>query len=161
MRNALLSIIFIVTFSCVIFLLWRQRTRHLAYVKANADGFWDNGDGSHEKRRFKRFKLELPVECTITEKQGDTYKTFSKDISGQGICCLKVPEMVPQGGVLNLLISVPDKRPIKITGEVVWVKELESSAGSAERSFNAGIRFLRIARQDQKLLDNFLLDSAR
>ena len=159
MRNALVSIIFIVTFSCVIFLLWRQRTRHLAYVKANVDGFWD-GDGSHEKRRFRRFKLELPVDCTITEKQGDTYKTFSKDISGQGIC-LKIPEIVPQGGVLDLLVSMPDKRPIKIIGEVVWVKEIEAQEQKGSgRAFNAGIRFLRIARRDQKLLDNFLLDFA-
>ena len=159
MRNALVSIIFIVTFSCVIFLLWRQRTRHLAYVKANVDGFWD-GDGSHEKRRFRRFKLELPVDCTIPEKQGDTYKAFSKDISGQGIC-LKIPEIVPQGGVLRLLVSIPDKRAIQITGEVVWVKEIEQAPESSARTFNAGIKFLKIARRDQKLLDNFLLDSAR
>lgn len=158
MRNALVSIIFIVTFSCVIFLLWRQRTRHFAYVSGQADGCWDN---VREKRKFRRFKLELPVDCTITEKQGDTYKTFSKDISGQGIC-LNVPEIVPQGGLLQLSIGMPDKRPIKIIGEVVWVKEIEvQEQKGSSRSFNAGIRFLRIARQDQKLLDDFLLNSAR
>ena len=157
MRNLLVLIVFIITFSCVIFLLWRQRTRHLAHVKANADGFWDS---SNEKRKFRRFKLELPVDCVITEKQSDTYKTFSKDISGQGIC-MTVPEMVPQGGLLQLSVSIPDKKPIQITGEVIWVKELERLADSSARSFNAGIRFLKIGRHDQKLLDNFLLNSAR
>jgi c-di-GMP-binding flagellar brake protein YcgR len=105
--------------------------------------------------------MELAVDCTIQEKPGDTYKTFSKDISGQGIC-LKIPEIVPQGGVLDLLVSMPDKRPVKITGEVVWVKEIEAQAQEGiGRTFNAGIRFLKIARRDQKVLDSFLLECAR
>jgi c-di-GMP-binding flagellar brake protein YcgR len=156
MRNMLVLFIFLVTFSCVVFLLWKQRTRHLAYVSAKVDGYWD---GAQEKRRFKRFKMELAVDCTISEKHGDTYKTFSRDISGQGIC-LKIPEIVPQGGVLDLLVSMPDKRHIKITGEVVWVKEIEAQEQEgAGRTFDAGIRFLRIARQDQKLLDKFLTET--
>jgi c-di-GMP-binding flagellar brake protein YcgR len=156
MRNLLLLFIFLVTFSCVVFLLWKQRTRHLAYVSAKVDGYWDGGQ---EKRKFKRFKMELAVDCTIPEKPGDTYKTFSKDISGQGIC-LKIPEIIPQGGVLDLVVSMPDERPIKITGEVVWVKEVEAQAQEGTgRTFDAGIRFLRIARQDQKLLDKFLTET--
>jgi c-di-GMP-binding flagellar brake protein YcgR len=158
MRNILVLFVFLVTFSCVIFLLWRQRTRNLAYVSAKVDGYWD---GAQEKRKFKRFKMELAVDCTIPEKHGDTYKVFSKDISGQGIC-LKVPEMVPEGGVLELLVSMPDKRPIKITGEVIWVKEIEAQEQEGTgRTFDAGIRFLRIDRRDQKLLNNFLTESAK
>ncbi len=158
MRNLLVLFIFLVTFSCVVFLLWKQRTRHLAYVSAKVDGYWNGGQ---EKRKFKRFKMELAVDCTISEKPGDTYKTFSKDISGQGIC-LKIPEIIPQGGVLDLLVSMPDKRPIKITGEVVWVKEIEAKPQEGPgRTFDAGIRFLRIARRDQKLFNNFLLEAAK
>jgi c-di-GMP-binding flagellar brake protein YcgR len=158
MRNLLVLFVFLFTFSCVVFLLWKQRTRHLAYVSAKVDSYWDGGQ---EKRKFKRFKVDLAVDCTIPEKRGDTYKTFSKDISGQGIC-LKIPEIVPQGGVLDLLVSVPDKRPIKITGEVVWVKEIEAQQQEGPgRAFNAGIKFLKIDRRDQKLLNNFLLECAR
>jgi c-di-GMP-binding flagellar brake protein YcgR len=105
--------------------------------------------------------LAFAMEFWLTLRPGDTYKTFSKDISGQGIC-LKIPEIVPQGGVLDLLVSMPDKRPIKITGEVVWVKEIEAQAQEgAGRTFDAGVRFLKIARQDQKLLDRFLLEAAK
>jgi c-di-GMP-binding flagellar brake protein YcgR len=129
---------------------------NLAYVSAKVDGYWDGGQ---EKRKFKRFKVELSVDCTIPEKRGDTYKTFSKDISGQGIC-LKIPEIVPQGGVLDLLVSMPDKRPVKITGEVVWVKEIEAQKKEgAGRTFDAGVRFLKVSMRDQKFLDKFLTET--
>jgi c-di-GMP-binding flagellar brake protein YcgR len=158
MRAILSFIVFLVTLSTVIILLWIQRSRHIARISAKADSYWD---GTQEKRRFKRFKAELAVDCTIPERPGDTYKTFSKDISGQGIC-LTVPEIIPQGGVLSLHVSVPGQGPIKILGEVVWVKEAEDSKEkNLGRAFNAGIKFLKIDSHGQKALDNFLIESAR
>jgi c-di-GMP-binding flagellar brake protein YcgR len=121
------------------------------------DGYWD---ASKEKRNLQRFKRELPVDCSITERPGDIYKTFSKDISGQGIC-LRMPEMVPKESALDIIIKINDNSTIKITGEVAWVKEAEASANEPERMFNVGVRFLRIDARDQKVLDNFLAESAR
>ena len=157
MRGILSSAIVVVTFACVVVLLWRQRSRHRAHVQAKIDSYWD---ASKENRKFRRFKKELSVDCTIPEKPGDTYKTFTSDISGQGIC-LKVPEIVPQGGVLNLLVSIPDRKPIKITGEVVWVNEIKEKVEGLARAFNAGIKFLKIDKHDQKILDKFLIESAK
>ena len=157
MRNILAFAISLITFSCVAFLLWRQRSRHLTHVLAKANGYWDD---NQEKRRFKRFKVELPVDCTIAEKSGDTYSTFTKDISGQGIC-LRIPEIVPKESTLNLVVDIPNHRPIKIVGEVVWVKEIEEKTEGLARAFDAGIKFLKIDAHDKKLLDNFLIEAAR
>jgi c-di-GMP-binding flagellar brake protein YcgR len=157
MRNILASFILLITFSCVVFLLWRQRTRNLAYVSAKADGCWDN---VREKRKFRRFKKELPVDCSIEERPDNTYKTFTKDISGEGIC-LVVPEIMPKESILSLAVAIPDAGTIKITGRVVWVKEREKGINDAARSFKAGIKFLKISERDRKLLDNFLIEAAR
>ena len=157
MRGILSSSILLVTFACVAFLLWRQRSRHLAHISAKANGYWD---GTQEKRRFKRFKMELSVDCTIPERPGDTYSTFTKDISGQGIC-LRIPEIVPKESTLILVVNIPNHRPIKITGEVIWVKEIEEKTEGLARAFDAGIKFLKIDAHDKKLLDNFLIESAR
>jgi len=157
MRGILSSSILLVTLACVAFLLWRQRSRHLAHISAKADSYWD---GTQEKRRFKRFKMELLVDCTIPERPGDTYSTFTKDISGQGIC-LRIPEIVPKESTLILVVNIPNHRPIKITGEVIWVKEIEEKTEGLARAFNAGIKFLKIDERDKRVLDNFLIESAR
>ena len=72
----------------VIYLLFRQRTQHLACVQANLDGYWDS---SKEKRQFRRFKKRLSVECIVPERPGDEYKTFSHDISARAcaLMCLR------------------------------------------------------------------------
>ena len=157
MRGILSLTVLLITFSCVGFLLWKQRSRHLAHVFAKVDGYWDV---SKEKRKFRRFKKELSVDCTIPERPGDTYKTFTKDISGEGICLI-IPEIVPKESTLNLLVNMPDSRPIKITGRVVWVKEAEQDTKEQKRSFNAGIKFLKIDERDRKILNNFLIKTAR
>ena len=104
--------------------------------------------------------MELLVDCTIPERPGDTYSTFTKDISGQGIC-LRIPEIVPKESTLILVVNIPNHRPIKITGEVIWVKEIEEKTEGLARAFNAGIKFLKIDERDKRVLDNFLIESAR
>jgi hypothetical protein len=144
-------------FSSVIFLLWRQRVRNFSHVKATLGGYWADSD---EKRRFRRFKRELNVDCDIPGQPGYSYKTFTKNVSGEGICLI-VSEMIPQGVVIDLAISIPDSRYIRITGEAVWVKEISQAENGTERIFNAGIKFLKISDQDRKVLNNFLHEIAR
>ncbi|MDD5504152.1 MAG: PilZ domain-containing protein [Candidatus Omnitrophica bacterium] len=157
MRNILSFLVIVITFSSVIFLLWRQRVRNFSQVKATLGGYWDD---SEEKRRFRRFKKELNVNCNIPGKSGYTYKTFTKNVSGEGIC-LSVPEMIPQGGIVELEIGIPDNRYIRLTGETVWVNEIQQGENGIERVFNAGIRFLKISDQDRVVLNNFLNEIAR
>jgi len=156
MRGILSSIIILSTACCVVFTLWRHRARNLAYVKATVEGCWD---GSSEKRKFRRFKVELPVNCTIPEKADSVYKAFTKDISGRGLC-LKTSEIVPKENIINLLVDMPGSKRIKISGEVVWVKEIAGD-NTCGRQFNAGIRFVKIDPRDRRILDNFILDTAR
>jgi c-di-GMP-binding flagellar brake protein YcgR len=157
MRNLLSAITLFSTFAFVIYLLCRQRAQHIAYIHAELESYWD---ASNEKRRFKRFKRHLPVDCIVPEKPGDIYKTFSHDISGSGIC-LSVPEIMPEGSRIGLKIAITDKKQINITGEIVWMREATSNNGGQERKFNAGVKFSKIDKKDKKALDNFLIESVK
>jgi hypothetical protein len=145
------------TLAFVIYLLFRQRTQHLARVQADLDGYWDS---SKEKRQFRRFKKRLSVDCIVPERPGDEYKTFSYDISGQGVC-LNVPEMMPRGSRVRLKIGIPDKAPVNVIGEIVWVKEIAQDPADLKRIFSAGVKFFAIDKKDRAVLDNFLIEAAR
>jgi len=133
-------------------LLWRHRTRNVAYISAKLDSYWDT---LKERRKYRRFKKELDVTCSVPERAGDVYHSFSKDISGEGIC-LQVPEIMPEGSQLDLEIKLPDKRPISVKGEIIWVNEVKRSSAVSERVFNAGIKFLKLSKKDKGLLSELL-----
>jgi hypothetical protein len=157
MRFLLSAIIIFFTLGLVIFLLWRQRTKHIAYVHANLEGYWDS---SKEKRRFKRFKVSLPVDCIVPEKPGDVYKTFSRDVSGTGIC-ISVPEIMPESSRVRLRVCLPNNQQVSLAGEIVWVKEAEPTPANNGRVFNAGIRFVDMDKRGKGIFDSFLIDCAR
>jgi hypothetical protein len=155
MRIMLSAITVFFTLAFVIYLLFRQRTQHLSRVQANLDGYWDS---SKEKRQFRRFKKRLSVDCIVPEMPGDQYKTFSHDISGQGVC-LNVPEIMPKGSRVKLKIGIPDKTTLNVVGEVVWVKEVAQDPAELKRIFSAGIRFFALDKKDKAALDNFLIET--
>lgn len=156
MRGVMSSITVILVLVSVAILLWRQRTRNVAYVSAKLESYWNN---LKERRKFRRFKKQLEVDCSVPEKTGNIYHSFSKDISGEGIC-LQVPEMMPEGSQLDLEIKIPDHSPIAVKGEIIWVTEADRDPSASERIFNAGIRFLRLSKKDKDLLSEFLEKSA-
>jgi hypothetical protein len=152
MRSILSLIIIILILLSVAFLLWRKRTRNLALISAKLDSYWNT---LKERRKFKRFKRQLNVECSVLEKAGNIYHAFSQDISGEGIC-LQVPEIMPEKSLVGLEIEIPDKRPIVVKGEVVWVSEMKRDFSASERIFKIGVRFLKIDIKDKDLLSEFL-----
>jgi hypothetical protein len=157
MRIMLSAFTVFFTLAFVIFLLYKQKTQHLARVQANLDGYWDS---SNEKRQFRRFKKRLSVDCIVPEMPGDQYKTFSHDISGQGVC-LNVPEIMPKASKIQLKIGIPGKAPISVIGEIVWVKEVAQDPADLKRIFSAGVKFFAIDKKCKAVLDNFLIEAAR
>jgi hypothetical protein len=146
----------LITLAIVTLLLWRKRTQNLAFVPASADGYWDT---LKERRRFRRFKKRLDVNCNVPEKGGNLYHTFSKDISGEGIC-LRVPQILPEGSPLELEIYIPDADIVTVKGEVVWVNQTSSSEKDGERFFDTGIRLLQADAKQKSMLRDFLYSSA-
>ncbi len=152
MHSVLSLIIIILVLSSVAFMLWRKRTENLALISAKLDSYWKT---LKERRKFRRFEKQLNVECSVLEKAGNIYHAFSQDISGEGIC-LQVPEIMPEKSRVNLEIEIPDKRPIAVKGEVVWVSEVKRDSSVSERIFKIGVRFLKIDTKDKELLNGFL-----
>ncbi len=156
MRGLISSVLTVFVLSVVAVLLWRHRTRNLAYVPARLESYWDT---LKERRKFRRFKKKLAVDCSISESPGDRYHSFSKDISGEGIC-LQVPEIMPEGRQLNLEIHIPDKRTILVKGEIVWINEVKRLSQDSDRLFSAGIKFLKLNPKDKDLLAEFFDNNA-
>lgn len=157
MHSILSSITALLILLSVAFLLWKHRTRNLAHISAKLDSYWDT---LKERRKFRRFEKQLNVECSVPEKAGNVYHAFSCDISGEGIC-LQVSEIMPEKSQVNLEIKIPDKRPIAVKGEVVWVSEVKRDFSASERVFKIGLRFLKIGVRDKGLLHEFLNEIAR
>ena len=154
MRGVLASIVVLIIFIVVTYLLWRKRTRNIAQIPAYLNGYWDM---FKEKRNLIRFNMNMAVTCNLAEKDVSIYHAFSKNISGKGIC-LRATEMLPEGASLDLKIDVPDDKPIFIKGDVVWVKEArkEATGDSKERLFDIGIRFVKVDEKDKERLCNLL-----
>ena len=157
MRGILSTATTLIIFLSVCILLWRQRTRNLSHVPAQLDSYWD---ALKERRKFRRFKMKLPVECRVPDKSDNIYHTFSKDISGEGIC-LQVPELMPEGSVLDMMVKMPQGRPLHVRGEIAWVSESPKKSDSDERSFMAGIKFVKVDPDDKKRLSSFLDDAVK
>jgi len=148
----LVSVVSFATLAIISMLLWKKRTRNIAEVPAYLDSYWDM---LKERRRIIRYVKSLPVQCSFAEKQNDTYRIFSKDISGEGIC-LSLPEMLPEGSILDLEINISDGKPVYVKGEVVWVSVAKEPSGGEERSFTAGVRFSKVDVRDKQRLNTFL-----
>ena len=152
MRYVLSLITTVIIFVVISFLLWQKRTRHLSLVPAKLDSYWDS---LKERRKFRRFNSSLSVECSFSEQSNNVYHVFSKDISGEGLC-IQVPEIMPEGGLLDLKINIPKTRPISVKGKIVWVDESPRTSNEQDRVFNAGVQFVKVDTRDRKRLRDFL-----
>lgn len=158
MRGILVTIVALATFLLVTISLWRKRTSNISEIPADLESYWD---GKTERRRGKRFKKELNVVCSVPEKKGNNYHLFSKDISGEGIC-LQVPEILPEGTVMDLKVNIPDGKPILVRGIVVWVSEFPNEAEQSERLFDTGIKLIKVDASDkQKFIDYLNSDTEK
>ena len=151
MRGILVSAILLGTFFIAALMLWKRRTRNIDQIPAQLDSYWDF---LKERRKFIRFNKTLPVKCIVPERKGDIYHVFSKDVSGEGIC-IQVPEMLPEGSILELHISIPTGREIKVRGQVAWVGEPLKDA-SGERLYNTGIKLAKLGSHNRLCLKDYL-----
>ena len=152
MRYVLSLITALIFFSIISFLLWQKRTRHLALVPAKLDSYWDS---LKERRKFRRFNISLSVDVSFSEQSNNVYHVFSKDISGEGLC-IEVPEIIPEGSILDLKITIPKTRPIGVKGKIVWVGESPRVSNDQDRVFNAGVQFVRVEKRDKVRSRDFL-----
>jgi len=125
-----------------------KRRKSLRPIKL--EGYW-NG---RERRSAERLNVTLDVRYSI---YGKTVKANSADLSTSGIRLI-LDEKIEKGSTLQMEIQLPGmNRSIKSNGEVAWSKEsFEDEKNVPKRFFNTGIRFVRLDKEDQKNLFDFM-----
>jgi hypothetical protein len=83
-----------------------------------------------ERRKSKRFPIQLSARCLgASEEEWIDCPVTNVSREGMGIDVLLKERMSP-GEILQFKITIPtQEEPIKISGTLTWVKELEEKAG--------------------------------
>ncbi len=93
-----------------------------------------------ERRKFRRFPVQLRAKCLgASEEEWIDCPVTNVSREGMGIDVF-LQERIQPGEILQFKITVPtQEEPIKITGTLTWVKELEEKAG-----YIGGIEFFNM-----------------
>ncbi|MBM3254331.1 MAG: PilZ domain-containing protein [Candidatus Omnitrophica bacterium] len=121
--------------------------------KGRLENFWFK----EERRQSPRLNINLDVVYKIPNKIDQSDNSKSNNISKSGIQLL-LKEKFEKDTILSLEFEIPDnsKKKIFATGQVVWMKENQPLREDGIRTFNAGIRFIQIDEEDEKILADFV-----
>ncbi len=109
-----------------------------------------------ENRRQKRIDLNIDVNVAHESK---LQKVYSKNLSKGGIY-LSADDMIPVGSKVNLTFFIKElDREFKIRAEVVHHHKYDNftDEGTMEVSYGMGLRFVEISRDDQNIIDKFII----
>lgn len=104
---------------------------------------------SRDRRKTDRLPMPIKIACKLGPKK---LIGRAKDSSGGGIRFF-LQERLEEGAILELEIELPDEgEPLSATGEVIWCeKKAEQLKGKErERSFEVGIRFIKMSKADRE-----------
>ncbi len=101
---------------------------------------------SIEQRRHIRFSLDIPA--IRQSKYGEAVETILHQVSIGG-CLLEWDDNIFVGDVLRILIRLPNKNYIPLTGKALYVFD----------GIGIGIRFLDITKFEQELLAKIIFHS--
>ena len=152
MRGFLVSVISLMIFSTTAVLLWLREKKRVDEISGELESYYSK---LKERRKTIRFDKKLNVVCRVIEKNNSKWSAFTKDVSGEGIC-LVLPEMLPEDATVDLVIEIPQKEKVSITGKAVWIKEISAAAKDGKRQFSAGIKFVKIKPKDRDNLMSFV-----
>lgn len=131
----------------ILMVVWREEIRFRKSITHGlANKYWI----LRERRRFVRFDEELKIRYNLFNSSPQNTKT--RNISRAGLC-LSTYEKLKEKDCLELEIEVPGfSKPVKLTGRVMWVKELRSLDNQERRIFYTGIEFFKINPESEAVL---------
>lgn len=108
-----------------------------------------------EKRKFKRFPIELNARYLLGENHKKWKSCMVTDISREGVGMeVYLQERIPIDSILQIEIIVPEKeKPVMVMGILRWIKELEK-----EMNFLGGVDLTKIDSRDKWMLLNCAYD---
>ena len=105
-----------------------------------------------EKRRFVRFQEGMKIRYNRIDSAHSQDNAKMRNISRKGLC-VSTYEKLKAKDNLEIEIEVPGfSKPIKLMGQVMWVKELRSPDDQGRRMFYTGMRFGKINPEAEAIL---------
>lgn len=105
-----------------------------------------------EKRKFVRFQEDMKIRYNRINSTSSRNNTKMRNISTKGLC-ISTYEKLEKKDMLDLEIEVPGfSKPVRLTGSVMWVKELRSADKDGRRMFYTGLRFVKIDPGSEAIL---------
>lgn len=142
------AIILIILLLLLLLLLKEEKEAKDSIIHGLVSKYWI----LRERRRYIRFDEELKVRYDLKRKPVDASFTKTANISRKGLCLLAY-EKLRTKSYLDLEIDLPGfSKPIKVTGQIVWTKDLQARDAEGRRLFYMGIRFARINPEFEAML---------
>lgn len=137
----------------LLLLLKEERKFRNSIIQGHANKYWI----LRERRNFVRFQKEMKIRYNLRDSApGAEHYSKTTDISSKGLC-ISSYEKLKEKSFLELEIDIPGfSKPVKSTGEVIWVKELRSADAEGRRIFYTGIRFSEIKPESESMLLTYL-----
>jgi len=115
-----------------------RRERYLKEMKLSGE----------ERRSYRRFNIEIPIEYKFAAFQDNTTKTSSLDISANGLR-FRVKDKPLINEEVHLTIDLPFKKNIRLAAKVIWSKAVEND------EYDIGVRLADTKSEDGKAFMNF------
>lgn len=120
-----------------------------------------------QRRDYVRLDVSLPVRFSVVGVPGGleydavlTFQTRTRDLSGGGALLLAPLRLVP-GSRLDLLIELPDARPVHTPAEVVRLADEQASLEQPGPVWATGVRFIGIDDRDREAIIRFIFGEQR
>jgi len=105
-----------------------------------------------ERRRFVRFHEDMKIRYNRLGSEPKSSNPKMSNISRAGLC-ISTYEKLKEKDALDLEIEIPGfSKPVKLTGIVMWVKELRTGDGHGRRMFYTGIKFCKVTPESEAVL---------
>jgi len=105
-----------------------------------------------EKRRFVRFQEDMGIRYNRIGSESSQVNTKMRNVSRKGLC-VSTYEKLKNKDTLAVEIEVPGfSKPVRLTGTVIWVKELRFPDKEGRRLFYTGIKFRKIDSESEAIL---------
>ena len=97
-----------------------------------------------EKRRYHRMDVEIPVSFEAGDSKWLVIAS-TLDISATGLS-MKLNEPVAVGQILNLTVGLDEHRMVKVSSQVMWVKERRQGD---KKVYHIGVKIIDKMDQDE------------
>ena len=145
-------LIYTIIFLVLILILCATLREEIILRKGVTHGIANKYWALREKRRFVRFQEDMKIRYNRIGSESRQASTKMQNVSRKGLC-ISTYEKLKRKDTLAVEIEVPGfSKPVRLTGSVMWVKELRSPDKDGRRMFYTGMKFGKIDPESEAIL---------